>query len=92
MIIFYTLYKLKSLNLLKLALVIILNQIQDLSLRAYIKNAMPFGLPPLGNLTGSEHKAKEILFDYEKNMSYIRRVDEGLYNKLRLKEIEEWQR
>ena len=32
---------------------------------------------------------KKTLFDYEKNMSYIRRVDEGLYNKLRLKEIEE---
>ena len=29
------------------------------------------------------------LFDYEKNMSYIRRVDESLYNKLRIKEIKE---
>ena len=43
------------------------NQTQDLALRAYIKNAMPLGLPPLGNLTGSEHKAKEIIFDYKKN-------------------------
>ena len=31
---------------------------------------------------------KKKLFDYEKNMSYIRAVDESLYNKLRLKEID----
>jgi hypothetical protein len=34
----------------------------------------------------AEEKMK--LFDYEKNMSYIRRVDESLYNKLRIKEID----
>ena len=43
------------------------NKVQDGALRFYVNNAMPLGLLPLGDLTGSEHEAKKLIFDYEKN-------------------------